>query len=218
MEEICEDRLREYYIGRYEVYEGVSGSFEKKRRGYKEFGVYEYYEWLKRRYREEFVDHRGYVDEMLVNRVSCLVVDSLLLRKSKGKAVEIPSKEMIESGYLDYRPVGSGVLCRDSFRSKGPVSYSESMEWIYQHLEIKDVQPSECPDSGTWGYYQMLLADPDARLDFYKSVYPKVAREKNLMDVSREDDRRERFEVLDRIIESMQGVSPFVGGVSSDGR
>ncbi|HPP57403.1 MAG TPA: hypothetical protein PK054_12590 [Anaerohalosphaeraceae bacterium] len=64
----------------------------------------------------------------------------------------------------------------------------------------------------------MLLADPDARLDFYKSVYPKVAREKNLMDVSREDDRRERFEVLDRIIESMQGVSPFVGGVSSDGR
>jgi len=94
---------------------------------------------------------------------------------------------------------------RSYFEGKEPASPKDRMEWIFQHLPLDDVDPSDCPDSGTWGYFTKLRFDGDARTKFYETVYPKFIGK----DIERtnifEDDKRIRLAVIDRLLGEVDG-------------
>jgi hypothetical protein len=177
-----------------------------KKAVYVECGVWKAYSLLRKAYSDRLINAEGFIDKYLANRCCQYEMDSYLLRLSRGMtSAVIPSMScsVASSGVSSLevkRPPETKVLSgadKGVFEGKKEVSYLESMWWIYRHLKVSGVVAEDCPDSGTWGYYQMLLSNPDAQAKFYESVFPKVAGKEVEERTVMEDDGRAQFAVLE---------------------
>ena len=176
------------YVGVGQFVLNTDPRWKKKSALYSSKGILGRYRELIAGYVERLTDAKGYNYIDLAARCAQLELDAYLLKRLRGQACEVP------------RPLLTEYQARslvDEAKSDDGLSYVDSMWWIYRHLKVSGVTIDDCPDSGTWGYYQMLLSNPDAQAKFYEVVFPKVASKTADVDQMMEDDQRDRFEVLD---------------------
>lgn len=177
-------------VGRFVPARNGDVAWGAKKRIYEGERVWGYYNGARERYKVTFTTADGFIDQAKANEVAQAEIDNLILKRAGGIAVVLPGqKEEVEKK--------EDAATKDVFAGKQEASYAESMWWIYRNLKIDGVKPEDCPDSGTWGYYQMLLGNPDAQAKFYETVFPKVAGKEVDEKTMVEDDKRVHFKVLD---------------------
>ncbi len=101
-------------------------------------------------------------------------------------------------------PIPAGVskpiaATSDMFAGK-TATISQVIQWVFESMELADVKPDAAPSAGAWGLLMHCRKNPDAKQDFYLSVWPKLLPAKSQLDVGHgfSDDGR-ALELIDRV-------------------
>lgn len=179
-----------------EIWEEGTEGWKEKFKEYERLGVDVLFSRLETAYRARLEDGRGICYKDLAHQCAQVEVDRYITQRLNGVDCSEP-----------HLPI-PGELEMTEGTQEESYDYARGLWWIYRHLKVKDVKPQDCPDSGTWGYFQLLRENPDAQAKFYEQVFPKVAL-KAVDDSSLvEDDKRTQFEVLDKLYEEFIDGDP----------
>ena len=93
------------------------------------------------------------------------------------------------------------TLSLDIFKTARKVSAREVVLWIFDNIDIKDLEPCHAPSPGAWSFLIQIRKDIALRREFYKSIWPKLLPSKAQIEVEDRqfDDGREDALILSRI-------------------
>lgn len=76
------------------------------------------------------------------------------------------------------------------------------LNWIYNHLAVKDVKPSDAPSTGAYAHLRFIQTRPENMVGFFERVYPRIIPSKSVIENQSKfnDDGREHFDLLDRLL------------------
>ena len=94
---------------------------------------------------------------------------------------------------------------KGDFAGKGTSLPQKDIRWIFNHIGIKDVRPSDAPSAGAWGYLQAIKQNDEIMHDFYRSVYPRLLPSSSEIETESkfvDDGRRISQETIDLVAQA----------------
>jgi hypothetical protein len=168
-------------------------------------------------------DVEGYHYIEIAHKVAQLTIDRFLLQRSKGQDVPIPGPVVNANALQSPPPVGKskGILKATAVKADftkwdGKIDTISDINWIYNHLMISDVEPSDAPSPGAWAHLQYHRSTAAAMDEFYTKVYPRLIPAKGTIQKMQDlfhDDGRTTFDLLDRLLtedEAGEGEVPVL--------
>ena len=203
-----EGELITRYIGKY-IDGGYdpdsSAKYKQKKATYTNEGVWGDFTALRDSFRGLLVDYTikkdGYVDQDMCNKASQLMIDSFLIRRSRGENVSVP-RQVVP---VNAAPDGSTVELIDGggFSDRN-ASENEKLRWIFENMQVDGLVPESAPSAGAWALLQELRKDGDQRRDFYKTLWPKLLTKEESDGGSRlQDDGKEVIDLIKRLIAAL---------------
>ena len=167
-------------------------------------------------------DVEGFVYHEISAHVAQVMIDKYLLQRVKGQDVPVPGP-VVNSSTLQAKPAdkSKGVLKATAVKADfekwdGKIDTISDINWIYNHLMVADVQPSDAPSPGAWAHLQYHRSTPAAMDDFFTKVYPRLIPAKGAIQKLQDefhDDGRTTFDLLDRLLaedEAGEGEVPVL--------
>lgn len=79
---------------------------------------------------------------------------------------------------------------------------AEDVQWIYLHMAVKGVKPSDAPSPGAWAWLQALRNDTMARNAFYRDTLPKFLPPAKALEAAQrfEDDGRDVLDTINKAL------------------
>ena len=171
---------------------------------------------LKRSFRLLATDCDNYVYHEIAHQLSELMIDTFLLKRSKGLDVSVPGP-LVPVNALQSVPARAkadlGILQATAVKSDfakwdGKIDTVSDINWIYNHLMVADVKPGDAPSPGAWAHLQYHRSSTEAMAEFFTKVYPRLIPSKSViqkMEDKAHDDGRTTFSLLDRLLEECKG-------------
>lgn len=96
------------------------------------------------------------------------------------------------------------IVPRDKFHSDSKrLTRLQEIRWIYNHINIENVEPEEAPSPGVWGELIEIQENPDLRRDFYNKNVPRlVAEDKKEKEDRFKDDGSELIDFIAQVREA----------------
>ena len=155
-------------------------------------------------------DVEGFQYHEIAHHLATTMIDRYLLQRSKGDEVPVPGPIVSSSSLQPKAEVkpGKGILKSTALKSDfkdwdGKIDTISDINWIYNHLMIADVKPSDAPSPGAWAHLQYHRSTPAAMDEFFTKVYPRLIPAKGTiqkMQDLKHDDGRTTFDLLDRLL------------------
>ena len=165
-------------------------------------------------------DVEGYQYHEIAHNVAQIMLDKFLLQRCKGQDVPVPGKVVSESSLQAVPAIkkGKGILKATATKADftkwdGKIDTISDINWIYNHLMIADVQPSDAPSPGAWAHLQYHRSTPAAMDEFFTKVYPRLIPAKGTIQKMQDllhDDGRTTFDLLDRLLKEDEGSAEQV--------
>ena len=196
-----ESELRARHIGKY--IEPRSYGWEEKARVYREEKVWQAFSALRSSIRPLVTDDAGYVWNEWANRIASIMIDTFLLRRTKGENVSLPQPLVPQSALNDGED--GGVIPMHDISEFGEVSdkidIQKNLIWIYNNLAVKNISPFNAPSPGAYAQLKFIQRSEQNMMDFLTKVFPKLIPSKSQLDEgdSNNDDDRTTFELLARL-------------------
>ena len=203
-----ERELRDRGIGKF--YQTQTREWTLKLSTYHDEEVRGAFMAIKRSLRLLFTDVEGYHYIEIAHQAAQIMIDKFLLQRSKGQDVRVPGPVVSETS-LQPKPAvkkGKGILKATATKADfehwdGKIDAISDINWIYNHLLIADVRPSDAPSPGAWAHLQYHRSTPAATDEFFTKVYPRLIPAKSTIQKMQDkfhDDGRTTFELLDRLL------------------
>lgn len=81
-----------------------------------------------------------------------------------------------------------------------PVDHDRDILWAYQNMGNPHIMPVSAPSAAAWGWYEYSAKDPLKFLEVCaKREDAKIKQAGSITNQRMEDDRRQQFDILDRI-------------------
>jgi hypothetical protein len=143
----------------------------------------------------------------IAHKVAQIIIDKFLLQRSRGQDVPVPGP-VVNANALQPKPKGKGILKSTAAKADfskwdGKIDTISDINWIYNHLMIADVKPSDAPSPGAWAHLQYHRSTPAAMDEFFTKVYPRLIPSKGAIQKMQDlfhDDGRTTFDLLDRLL------------------
>jgi len=89
----------------------------------------------------------------------------------------------------------------DEFTDKPTASARKIVEWVFEHIRVKNVTPDMAPSPGAYSLLLDIRNNPGLRNEFIYKVWAKLLPTRAEIESSRkfEDDGRTQIQILDRI-------------------
>ena len=168
-------------------------------------------------------DVEGYHYIEIAHNVAQIGIDKFLLQRCKGQDVPIPGPVVNANTLQSASAVrkGKGILKATASKADftkwdGKIDTISDINWIYNHLMIADVKPSDAPSPGAWAHLQYHRSTPAAMDEFFTKVYPRLIPAKGVIQKMQDlfhDDGRTTFDLLDRLLaedEAGEGEVPVL--------
>lgn len=201
-----EEELRQRNIGK-SIYQKEDYGWNVKLNTYRELGVHTQLTKVRNSLRVILTDWKAYCDDELVNKISVIMMDTYLIKKSRGLDWPMP-QPLVPANAIVNNSGGAGeVKGLMSTEDFGEVANIESPDlikglmWIYNNLSIENPDPTKAPSMGDYSHLKYLQQNPEAKKDFLKSVYPRLIPPKSQLDGADKfnDDNRAIFDILERL-------------------
>jgi hypothetical protein len=122
----------------------------------------------------------------IAHKVAQIIIDKFLLQRSRGQ--DVPKSTAAKADFSKW---------------DGKIDTISDINWIYNHLMIADVKPSDAPSPGAWAHLQYHRSTPAAMDEFFTKVYPRLIPSKGAIQKMQDlfhDDGRTTFDLLDRLL------------------
>jgi hypothetical protein len=197
------------YIGKY-IAEG-NGEYwwEKKKEYYSFEKVYTHYRRRVKHYRQVFTDWKGLSDFCMAEMTAQKEIDCLLMRRARGDIVSLPGEDVEDSVSLaGVQLSGGSEAAGESLETFGEiqdVTEAEIVRWVFNHLEVKGLKPSDAPTPGAWAYLQFVRKSEENKTDFYKTTWPKTFRKEDMKGTGYNDDGRATLDLIRQLQQEVSG-------------
>ncbi len=206
-----ESELKARHIGKNIHHAGDCNEQEKykvKKATYITEDVWGAFVELRRSFTAILVDHvdnvsGGWVPQPLCSKCAQLMIDSFLVRRSRGEAVELPKAVVPINAAPDEKMVE--LLDAEDFGDLKQVSANTEIRWIFNNMKMAVEDPKTAPSPGAYALLLELRKDPEQRRDFYKTIYPKLLTKVDAEKGGKlHDDGKETIELLERLLEAVE--------------
>jgi len=203
-----EEQLLERHIGKRDVNQKEDYGWPVKRSAYKELGVYTEFNLLRHSLKPLLTDWKAYTNEEWVNKIAVLIMDTYLIRKSRGVKVSVPQPVVPKNAQIAAAAGGSTVapvitlFDMEAFgdNADAEIDVIKDLNWIYKNIAVKNLKPADAPSPGAYAHLQYIQTSEQNMLDFYTKVYPRLIPAKSQLDKANfNDDDRKTFDLLDRL-------------------
>jgi len=176
-----------------------TGAWDKKKKFYQKESVWELFSGKRGLYRDTFTDHTGYINHEMANRVAQAEIDKILFNRARGgdKIAAAEAADTSDEFFVD---------ASQFKQTDGPLDNLGVIDWVFNHIKIKDVDPATAPCPGAYFLLQRLQSDNDALDDFYKTVWPKTIPSRSVIEDARRknDDGRSNTDLLNSLEAEME--------------
>ncbi len=89
----------------------------------------------------------------------------------------------------------------EQFADKPTASARQIVQWVFEHIRVKDVTPDMAPSPGAYSLLLDVRNNPALRTDFIHKVWAKLLPTRSEIESSKrfEDDGREQIEFIEQI-------------------
>ena len=102
------------------------------------------------------------------------------------------------------RAGGEGTYDKGAFGDsvEAEIDPIRDLTWIYNHIAVKDVKPSDAPSPGAYAHLMFVQENNENRVDFFTKVYPRIIPSKSQVENTSKfyDYNRSTFDLLDRLL------------------
>ena len=133
--------------------------------------------------------------------------------REKLKAGGLSAKDAWAKARQDFRPgTGEGIdntgnsdgidsIVLDTFEGKPAASARQIVQWVFDHIDVTDIQPEDAPSPGAWSFLQRVRQYPELLKEFYRSIWAKMLPTRSEIEAREkfEDDGREQLHLIDQI-------------------
>lgn len=181
--------------------------WDVKRQTYKDEKVFTAFTKLRASLRPLVTDDNDYVYNEVADKVAQRMIDTFLMRRAKGQDVEVPQpvapmkviedqQKQAEQSAVDFLADSSEFENVDA--DMDPV---RDLTWIYNHVAIRDVSPSEAPSPGAYAHLKFIQKNDDNMVDFFTKVYPRIIPSKSQIENLGKfnDDGRSNLDLLSQL-------------------
>lgn len=175
----------------------------QKKAAYTTEGVWQSFTALRDSFKGLLVDANGFVHSDEAHKMAQLMMDSYLLRRSRGLGASIP-KQVVP---INAAPGESGIDLIESehFPDKKGVSENEKLRWIFENLRVDGLTPSDAPSIGTWALLLEMRGNEDMRRDFYKTLWPKLLTKEDADKGGKlNDSGKDTIELIERLQKALE--------------
>ncbi len=219
MGKYTELELRQRGVGKF--FEDRTHEWATKLSTYHDEGVKRPYMAVKRSLSLLCTDVENYQYHEIAHKVAQIMIDTFLLKRSKGLDVTVPGPVVSESSLQsapgavkpDMGILKATAVKADFTQWDGKIDTVSDINWIYNHLMVADVEPADAPSPGAWAHLQYHRSSTEAMSDFFTKVYPRLIPSKSVMQKMEDkahDDGRTTFDLLNRLLEECEGNSEQV--------
>jgi len=106
---------------------------------------------------------------------------------------------------------GKGLveLSKSQFDVNRKVSALSVVQWIFESIDVLDLEPAEAPSAGAWSLLVRLRKNPGALMDFYTKTWAKTLPSRTQVDhTDRFSDNGEKpinaLDKLDRVADEIE--------------
>ena len=208
--------LRERGVGK--MYETRTHEWTTKLSTYRDERVKAAFSALKRSIERLCTGADGYVYHEIALRVAQLMMDSFLLKRSKGLDVSVPEpvvcadllnpKPAAKDGVPDENAIEPDSVKADFATWDGKINTVQDINWIYNSLMLKDVRKEDAPSPGAWAHLQYYRSSESAMADFFNKLYPRLIPAKaaiQRLEDKLHDDGRTTFGLIERLLKEAEG-------------
>ena len=117
--------------------------------------------------------------------------------KKSGKETGLPTGEVYGGTTL--------LVARMADFAGKEATEVEVIRWVAEHVEIEDVQPSDCPSKAAWNLLVACKQNPMFKAEFWRSIYTKIVPNKAQLEPKAEEgatDGRSTLEMIERILDA----------------
>lgn len=113
----------------------------------------------------------------------------------------------------DRDDAGTSGVCADVFADKPHVNARKVVNWVFDHIDVADVEPSDAPSAGAWSLLQRVRKHPDLLKEFYRTIWAKMLPTRSEIEATEkfEDDGRQQLHVIAQIRRAVGGDSDGLG-------
>jgi len=74
------------------------------------------------------------------------------------------------------------------------------VQFVFDHMDV-DVKPEDAPSAGAWGLLMAVRNDPTLKMDFYKTIWPRLLPSRSQIETGDKftDDGRETLEIIGKV-------------------
>jgi hypothetical protein len=183
--------------------------FAVKRQTYEDEGVAKTYLSLLKSFSVLLLDaenasHPEYYDRRTATKCTQIMMDSYLLRSSRGEKCEIPSKVHLYEIKKESDKDGIELFDADMFEDKAGVTANEELRWIFENMRLEGVEPTDAPSIGAYSLLMHLRTNAQAMQKFYDSLWPKLLAKEDAEKTGKlEDSGKDAIELIDRLIAAL---------------
>jgi hypothetical protein len=212
-----EQELKQRKIGTFIDPRGMAEAatlWKTKRETYEGEGVQKSYLSLSKSYSVLLLDaenakHPEYYDRRLAAKCAQIMMDTYLLRGSRGEKSEIPTQVFLYEKKKETADTGIELYDAALFEEKGGVSENEKLRWIFENMQVDGIEPSDAPSMGAYTLLMQLRNNAQAMQKFYDSLWPKLLAKEDAEKTGKlEDTGKDTIELIERL----QAALPENGG------
>ena len=177
-----------------------------KKATYTNEGVWTSFTALRDSFRALFTDADKYVYNEVAHNDAQRMMDTFLIRRSRGELVQAPLQVMpINAVPDDDKAEPTAVLLdKSEFSSSEGVSENEKLRWVFEMMKVDGLKPADAPSPGAWSLLHELRGDEVQRRDFYKTLWPKLLTKEDFDKSSKlNDDGKKTIELIERLIKAL---------------
>ena len=177
-----------------------------KKTTYGNEGVYLQFTALRDSFRALFTDQDKYVNNEVAHNDAQRVMDTFLIRRSRGHVVSVPSEVLPVSAVVkdDSTSVTLDLMDATDFVVTDGVTENEKVRWVFENIGVDGLKKGDAPSPGAWSLLQELRSDDVQRRDFYKTLWPKLLTKEDFDKGSKlADSGKETIELIDRLIKAL---------------
>jgi hypothetical protein len=151
----------------------------------------------------------GYVDNDGAAKMAQVEIDAILFRRVRNE--EVPAAVVSDKSDEMLKPAEEFVKVEESKPAEKSKSVDnlEIVRWIYDHIGIKDVKPSDAPNPGAYQHLITIQSDKtgDSLTDFYKTIWPRTFTKDDGKESKYNDDGRTVIELIRRLQKQNAGAA-----------
>lgn len=198
-----ESELKARHCGKMVDTRGDS-RWKQKKETYGHEGVWIDFTALRDSFRALATDYDGHVYNDYANHFAQLLMDSYLIRRSRGEVVSIPKKVVPINAAPGEKTVGIELLDADQFTKKKNVSENEKLRWVLENMQIDGLIPADAPTPGAWFMLQAYRSSPLQQKEFYRTMFPKLMSKEDAEKSGKlQDTGKDTRDLIDKLLAAL---------------